>query len=95
MRVGVCGWVCVCVCVEWGVLGWWLGGGVWWVCVCVGWGGVCWVGGWVGVYGVCVCVCDGMGMCKRLGWLEYVRRVGMYWKEGPKRDYTIISYLLH
>ena len=28
-------------------------------------------------------------------WLGCVRRVGMYWEGGEKRNYTIISYLLH
>ena len=32
-------------------------------------------------------------MCLWLGWLGCVRRVGMYWKEGEKRNYTILSLL--
>ena len=34
-------------------------------------------------------------MCIWLEWLGCTRRVGMYWKAGEKRNYTIISYLLH
>ena len=41
---------------------------------------------WVG------CVWGDEYMCI---WLGCVRRVGMYWKEREKRNYTIISYLLH
>ena len=42
-----------------------------------------------------VCVCEELVyMCIGMGWLGCVRRVGMYWKGGEKRNYTIISYLL-
>ena len=42
-----------------------------------------------------VCVGEWIYMCIYLGWLGCVRRVGMYWKEEEKRNYIILSCLLH
>ena len=75
------------------------------VCACVGVGvSVCGVG-FVGVW-VCVYVCGGGWVCVCvegwiwLGWFGFVRRVGMYWKEGEEKlhhhiIFVTLSSLVH